>query len=94
MERDAERVLVHTLGDGSVDLDDTELGSSDILVGVREGRLSLGAAVEDCQYRTMERVQRWTHMSSFVTGCRTVLSILATSMSAVMRMLPTLARIP
>jgi hypothetical protein len=56
MEGDAEGVLVHSLGDGSVDLDNTELGPSDVLVGMREGRLTLGAAVEDCQYRRTKMI--------------------------------------
>lgn len=46
MKSDAKGILVHPLGDGGVDLDDSKLEAANVLVGVGEGGLVLGTVCE------------------------------------------------
>ena len=95
VESDAEGILIHALGDDGVDLDDAELETSHVLVRMREGGLSLGTASRASQRHSRRRRKKTaTHMSSFVTGWRMLRSTSATSINAVTRILPTLARMP
>jgi hypothetical protein len=57
VKRDPERVSVHSFGDSGVDFDDAELQSSNVLVGVRESGLDLGA---ETPRGRRERESKWS----------------------------------
>jgi hypothetical protein len=50
VKSDSERILIHSLGNDWVDLDDAELETSNVLVSVRESRLD---------FRSAKYIQSW-----------------------------------